>query len=226
MNRLSAERRTQIIAALCEGASVNATARQTGASKVTILKLLAEIGSVCLDYQRSVMVNLTCRLIQCDEIWGFIQCKQSKLPRDERGRGRGDVWVWVAMDPVCKLILAVDVGERTLAMAQRLVHQVPRCWRRTAPRCFSPMDSGSISLRLSPIPRSRSQVEPHDFLDFPEITVPWPQKAPGATVYRHAYGNFGCQVCIAVHPYRALARCGERTCAAGHQVDDWQRMQA
>ena len=28
------------------------------------------------------------------------------------------------MDPVCKLILAVDVGERTLAMAQRLVHQV------------------------------------------------------------------------------------------------------
>ena len=28
------------------------------------------------------------------------------------------------MDPVCKLILAVDVGERTLAMPQRLVHQV------------------------------------------------------------------------------------------------------
>jgi IS1 family transposase len=28
------------------------------------------------------------------------------------------------MDPVCKLILAVDVGERTLAMAQRLVHHV------------------------------------------------------------------------------------------------------
>jgi IS1 family transposase len=28
------------------------------------------------------------------------------------------------MDPVCKLILAVDVGERTQAMAQRLVHQV------------------------------------------------------------------------------------------------------
>jgi hypothetical protein len=30
------------------------------------------------------------------------------------------------MDPVCKLILAVDVGDRTLAMAQRLVHQVAR----------------------------------------------------------------------------------------------------
>jgi hypothetical protein len=37
---------------------------------------------------------------------------------------RSPHWVWVAMDPVGKLILAVDVGERTLAMAQRLVPQV------------------------------------------------------------------------------------------------------
>jgi IS1 family transposase len=37
---------------------------------------------------------------------------------------RSPHWVWVAMDPVCKLILAVDVGDRSLAMAQRLVHQV------------------------------------------------------------------------------------------------------
>src|SRR5262249_35484497 len=36
------------------------------------------------------------------------------------------------MDPVCKLILAVDVGDRTLAMAQRLVHQVTRV---LAPHC-------------------------------------------------------------------------------------------
>jgi IS1 family transposase len=37
---------------------------------------------------------------------------------------RSPHWVWVAMDPVCKLMLTVDVGERTLAMAQRLVHHV------------------------------------------------------------------------------------------------------
>jgi hypothetical protein len=36
------------------------------------------------------------------------------------------------MDPVCKLILAVDVGDRTLAMAQRLVHQVTQV---LAPAC-------------------------------------------------------------------------------------------
>jgi IS1 family transposase len=37
---------------------------------------------------------------------------------------RSPAWVWVAIDPVSKLLLALDVGERTLAMAQRLVHRV------------------------------------------------------------------------------------------------------
>jgi IS1 family transposase len=32
--------------------------------------------------------------------------------------------VWVAIDPVTKLLLTIDVGDRTLAMAQRVVHQV------------------------------------------------------------------------------------------------------
>ena len=32
--------------------------------------------------------------------------------------------MWAAIDPVTKLLLALDVGDRTLAMAQRLVHQV------------------------------------------------------------------------------------------------------
>jgi IS1 family transposase len=37
---------------------------------------------------------------------------------------RSPHWVWVAIDPVSKLLVSIDVGERTLAMAQRLVHHV------------------------------------------------------------------------------------------------------
>ena len=33
-------------------------------------------------------------------------------------------WVWTAIEPESKLLLAMDVGERTLAMAQRVVHHV------------------------------------------------------------------------------------------------------
>ncbi len=112
MNRLSTARRVQILAALCEGASINATARQTGASKVTILKLLAEVGQVCLDYQREKLVNLPCTKIQADEVWSFVGCKERRVPRDERGRGRGDAWTWTAICADTKLVPCWHIGAR------------------------------------------------------------------------------------------------------------------
>jgi len=45
---------------------------------------------------------------------------------------RSPHWVWTAIDPESKLLLAIDVGERTLAMAQRVVHQVVQV---VAPGC-------------------------------------------------------------------------------------------
>ena len=112
MNRLDNARRTQILAALCEGASVNATARQTGVSKVTILKLLAEIGEVCLTYQRATLVNLPCKRAQCDEVWSFVGAKERNVPRDERGRGRGDTWIWVGTCADTKVVPCFHVGAR------------------------------------------------------------------------------------------------------------------
>src|SRR5262249_23846962 len=45
---------------------------------------------------------------------------------------RSPHWVWVAMDRESKLLLTVDVGERTVAMAQRVVHHVAQM---LAPHC-------------------------------------------------------------------------------------------
>src|SRR5262249_11331292 len=41
-------------------------------------------------------------------------------------------WVWTAMDPRSKLLVVVDVGRRTLAIAQCVVHQVTQV---LAPGC-------------------------------------------------------------------------------------------
>ena len=112
MNRLSTEKRSMILTALCEGASVNATSRMTGVSKVTILKLLGDIGPVLLDYQRDTFVNLPCKRIQCDEVWSFVGAKERNIPRDERGRGRGDVWIWAAICADTKLVPCWHVGAR------------------------------------------------------------------------------------------------------------------
>lgn len=132
MRRLSREARTRIIHALCEGTSINATARQTGVSKVTILKLLADVGTVVLDYQRKTLVNLSCKRVQCDEIWSFVQCKEKNVPRDEKGRGHGDAWTWTAIDADTKLIPCWHVGARDAEaarlfmedLASRLAHRV------------------------------------------------------------------------------------------------------
>lgn len=132
MNRLSAERRTLILTALVEGASVSGTARMTGVSKVTVLKLLADIGPVCLDYQRETLVDLPCKRVQCDEVWSFVQCKEARVPRDEKGRGRGDCWIWVATCADTKLVPCFHLGARDAKagylfmedLASRLAHRV------------------------------------------------------------------------------------------------------
>ena len=132
MNRLSTEKRVQILYALCEGASVNATARQTGASKVTILKLLAEVGTAVLDYQQRVLVNLPCTKVQCDEIWSFIAKKQKRVRPSERGTNVGDCWTWTALCADTKLVPCWHVGTRDAEaaalfmedLASRLAHRV------------------------------------------------------------------------------------------------------
>jgi IS1 family transposase len=132
MNRLSTEKRVQVLYALCEGSSVNATARQTGASKVTILKLLAEVGTAVLDFQRRTLVDLPCRRLQADEIWSFVGCKERNVPLDEQGRGRGDAWTWTAICEDTKLIPCWHVGARDAEagrifmedLASRLAHRV------------------------------------------------------------------------------------------------------
>lgn len=63
MNRLSTKQRAQIVAALVEGNSIRATCRMTGAAKGTVLKLLADLGKACAEYQDKVFYNLNCKRV-------------------------------------------------------------------------------------------------------------------------------------------------------------------
>jgi len=125
MNTLNNQRRAAIIAALVEGNSVRATSRMTGAAKGTILKLLAELGKVCEEYQRKVFRNLPCKRIQCDEIWNFCYAKQKNVPAEKEGQfGFGDVWTWVAIDADSKLIPTWAVGRRDAGTAFALIEDL------------------------------------------------------------------------------------------------------
>ena len=69
MNRLTREKRVQVLAALVEGNSIRSTVRMTGISKTTTTKLLVEVGQACEEYHDKIMVNLPCQRLQVDEIW-------------------------------------------------------------------------------------------------------------------------------------------------------------
>lgn len=75
MNRLSTEKRKQIVSALVEGNSIRSTCRMTGRSKGAVLALLAEIGAVCAEHHDKVVRGLKVRRLQCDEIWSFVGAK-------------------------------------------------------------------------------------------------------------------------------------------------------
>src|SRR3989304_555976 len=85
MNKLSKERQAQVVKALVEGTSINATVRMTGVAKNTVLKLLADLGSACLDYQDAIMRNLSCKRLQCYEVWAFCDAKEKTFPVQYKG---------------------------------------------------------------------------------------------------------------------------------------------
>lgn len=118
MNKLSLEKRTQVITALVEGTSIRATCRMTGTAKGTVTRLLASVGKACSDYQNEHLKNLPCRYIQCDEIWSFCYAKEKNVPEDKRGKfGYGDVWTFVAIDSETKLVPSWLVGQRDAGYA-------------------------------------------------------------------------------------------------------------
>ncbi len=114
MNRLSTEKRAQILASLVEGNSIRGTSRMTGAAKNTITKLLADVGLACTSYQDRILRDLPCTTVECDEIWSYCYAKQKNVPEEHRGTpGYGDVWTWTAICADTKLVPSWLVGERT-----------------------------------------------------------------------------------------------------------------
>jgi IS1 family transposase len=122
MNKLSIERRSQVIKCLVEGMSINGICRVTDTAKHTVLKLLADVGEACKRYQDEHLRGLNCRRIECDEIWAFCYAKQKNVPVEYQGQfGYGDVWTWTAIDAETKLIPCWYVGRRDAGAARQFI---------------------------------------------------------------------------------------------------------
>src|ERR1039457_2865763 len=118
MNRLSTAKRTQVIAALVEGNSINAICRMFGVGKHTVLRLLEDAGCACAAYHHSHVRNVRVRRLQCDEIWQFVGAKRKNVTPEQEQIGWGDSWTWTAIDADTKLCGSYLVGGRDAGWAQ------------------------------------------------------------------------------------------------------------
>jgi len=113
MRKLPAEARAQILHLLCEGQSIRAVTRLTGASKNTVTKLLIDAGKACMAYHDANVRDVKAKRVQVDEIWSFVYAKAKNLPTAKAApESAGDVWTWTAIDADSKLILSYFVGGR------------------------------------------------------------------------------------------------------------------
>jgi IS1 family transposase len=124
MNCLSTAKRVQVVAALVEGVSINATCRMTGVSKGAVLKLLADLGQACAQYHHEHVRGVRVKRLQADEIWQFIGAKKKNATPEQKQAGWGDSWTWVGIDADTKLCVSYLVGLRDGGCAHEFIQDL------------------------------------------------------------------------------------------------------
>src|SRR6266571_5004675 len=123
----SVELIVRVLACLAEGLGIRATARVFEVAPTTVLQWLVEAAEQLRAFSAYFLCDLHLEQLQLDEVYAVLRARKAGAISDEEAikrLERSPSWVWTAMDPQSKLLVVVDVGSRTLAMAQRVVHQV------------------------------------------------------------------------------------------------------
>ena len=133
--RASVELIVRVIACLAEGLGVRGTARVFEIDPNTVLGWLVEAAEQLKAFSAYFLHELQLNQVQLDELYAVL----SEVRDGDMGEAeaiarlsRSPHWVWTAIDPESKLLLSAQVGERTLAMAQAMLHQLAQL---LAPGC-------------------------------------------------------------------------------------------
>ena len=115
------------VGALAEGTGIRAVARVFEVDPNTVLQWLVEVADHAVAFSQYFLHDVRVTQVQLDELFALLSAVKAGEVSDAEAiqrLSRSPHWVWTAIDPVTKVLLTIDVGDRTLAMAQRVVHQV------------------------------------------------------------------------------------------------------
>jgi IS1 family transposase/transposase-like protein len=123
------------VSALAEGLGIRTAARVFEVDPNTVLRWLVEAADHLQTVSRHFLHDVHVTQVQLDELFALLSAvKDGEVVETDaiQRLSQSPHWVWVALDPVTKLMLTINVGERSLVMAQRVVHQVAQV---LAPDC-------------------------------------------------------------------------------------------
>jgi IS1 family transposase len=105
----------------------------TGVARMTVEKLLRDLGAACQKFHDETVRNLKATRVQCDEIWAFCYAKKRNVTPEmhEKHPDAGDVWTWTAIDADSRFMISWLVGGRDVPTAYTFLADVRnRCANR------------------------------------------------------------------------------------------------
>jgi IS1 family transposase len=125
--RVHTELIVRVMASLAEGLGIRAAARVFEVDPNTVLAWLIDAADHLEAFSQALLRDVQVSQVQLDELYAVLHAVKAGQMTEAGAIERLECsphWVWGALDPVTKLLLTIDVGDRTLAMAQSVVHQV------------------------------------------------------------------------------------------------------
>src|SRR5262249_14076269 len=133
--RVSVELIVRVIACLVEGLGIRGTARVFEIDPNTVLRWLVEAAEQRHALSAYFLHELHLNQVQLDELYAVLSAVRdgdvSAAEAIER-LSRSPHWVWTAIAPETQVLLRVQVGDRTLALAQAMLHHIAQL---LAPDC-------------------------------------------------------------------------------------------
>ena len=109
---LSTEQRLRILAALVDGNSERAVERMVDVERKTIRRFALSLGAGAQRLHDRIVRDLSCSMIQVDEIWSYVQKKQARVDPLKDGPDVGEAYTFVALDASSRMVISFYVGKR------------------------------------------------------------------------------------------------------------------
>lgn len=120
-NVLPREKRLAVLAALVDGNSERAVERLTGVAQKTVGRFALRLGTAAQHLHNLQARDLSCSLLEVDEVWSFVKVKQARATPEHLAAGCGEQYTFTALAMPSRYVVTWKVGRRDEATADAFI---------------------------------------------------------------------------------------------------------